>query len=224
MIHFFLSHRGPEATHTRVRAKFGIGPNKKEPRLLSRGGQLQQPTIPAQTKTNTPARSPSVGPRETRPQDRYRGKRRLPARPSLTPVARRRRHARYQVTVTSAIARLYDRCATVWSVACAVALAQGRGQQSNKPRTHTRRADRELRQQRKADFPQTRCAPPRASRRARRASARPNVVRPPPRRRVGATGGARERRARSDGRDERRIKEEEEKSTQRANAPARLRR
>jgi len=44
---------------------------------------------------------------------------------------------------------------------------------------HTRRADRELRQQRKADFPQTRRAPPRASRRARRASARPHVVRPP---------------------------------------------
>ena len=38
MIHFFLSHRGPEATHTRARAKFGFGPNKKEPWLLSRGG------------------------------------------------------------------------------------------------------------------------------------------------------------------------------------------
>ena len=44
---------------------------------------------------------------------------------------------------------------------------------------HTRRADRELRQQRKADFPQTRRAPPRASRCARRAFARPHVVRPP---------------------------------------------
>ena len=44
---------------------------------------------------------------------------------------------------------------------------------------HTRRADRELRQQRKADFPQTRRAPPRASRCARRASARPHVVRAP---------------------------------------------
>ena len=51
---------------------------------------------------------------------------------------------------------------------------------------HTRRADRELRQQRKADFPQTRRAPPRASRCARRASARPHVVRPPLRRRSGA--------------------------------------
>ena len=89
---------------------------------------------------------------------------------------------------------------------------------------HTRRADRELRQQRKADFPQTRRAPPHASRRARRASARPHVVRPPPAPARGCAGGARERRARSDGRDERRSKEEEEKSTQRANAPARLRR
>ena len=55
---------------------------------------------------------------------------------------------------------------------------------------HTRRADRELRQQRKADFPQTLRAPPRASRCARRASARPHVSSargaPPPRRRVGA--------------------------------------
>ena len=99
--------------HTRARAKFGFGPNKKEPWLLSRGGQLQQPTIPAQTKLNTPARSPSVGPHETRPQGRYRGKCRLPAWPSLTPVARHQRHARYQVTVTSTISRLDDRCAAV---------------------------------------------------------------------------------------------------------------
>ena len=47
---------------------------------------------------------------------------------------------------------------------------------------------------------------------------------PPPAPARGCAGGARERRARSDGRDERRSKEEEEKSTQRANAPARLRR
>ena len=87
---------------------------------------------------------------------------------------------------------------------------------------HTRRADRELRQQRKANFPQTRRAPPRAScivalrSACVRASARGALVR-------GCAGGARERRARSDGQDERRSKEEEEKSTQRANAPVRLR-
>ena len=59
---------------------------------------------------------------------------------------------------------------------CACARQRAAEQQAQK---HTRRADRELRQQRKADFPQTRRAPPRASRCARRASARPHVVRPP---------------------------------------------
>ena len=47
---------------------------------------------------------------------------------------------------------------------------------------------------------------------------------PPPSPARGCAGGSREWRTRSDGRVERRSKEEEEKSTQRANAPARLRR
>ena len=40
MAHFFLSHRGPEATHTRARAKFGFGRNKKIRGCLAGEGTL----------------------------------------------------------------------------------------------------------------------------------------------------------------------------------------
>ena len=105
-------------------------------------------------------------------------------------------------------------------------LRKAEGSRARSPEKNTQRADRELRQQRKADFPQTHRALPRASRCARRASARPHVMEPPRAgtRVRGCAGGARERRARSDGQDERRSREEEEKSTQRANALVRLRR
>jgi len=61
MIHFFLSHRGPEATHTRARAKFGFGPNKKEPWLLSRGGNSNSQLFPPKRSPTRPPDRPQLG-------------------------------------------------------------------------------------------------------------------------------------------------------------------
>ena len=109
-----VSHlRGPEATLTRARAKFGFGTNKKEPWLLSRGGNSNSQLFP-------PKRSP------TRPPDRPRLGRARHGRGAAGPLPQQaptacaavphpRRlpppHTRNQVTVTSTIARLNDRCA-----------------------------------------------------------------------------------------------------------------
>ena len=88
---FFLSHRGPEATHTRARAKFGFGPNKK-----SRGSLAGGATLTANySRPNEAQHSRQIAlgwAARDRPRGRYRGKRRLPARPSLTltPVVARR--------------------------------------------------------------------------------------------------------------------------------------